>query len=45
VLEEIPHGVGGLAILFYISLAYFYDTHQLLVGLLQGVGGLAILFF
>jgi hypothetical protein len=28
-----------------LMLVYFYNTHQVLVGLPQGVGGLAILFY
>jgi hypothetical protein len=33
-----------VALLFYFILVYFYNTHQVLVGLPQGVDGLAILF-
>jgi hypothetical protein len=48
VLVGLPQ-VGGLAILIYFILnnfifVYFYNTHQVLVGLPQLVGGLAILF-
>jgi hypothetical protein len=32
-------------ILFYFILICFYNTHQVLGGLLQGVGGLASLFY
>jgi hypothetical protein len=30
---------GLVALLFYLSLVYLYNTHQVLVGLPQGVGG------
>jgi len=46
-LVGLPHGVGGLVLLFYFIfhfiLVHFYNTHQVLVGLSQGVDGLAIL--
>jgi hypothetical protein len=42
VLVGLSQGLGGLEILFYFVLVYFYNTHQVLVGLLQGVDGLAI---
>jgi hypothetical protein len=34
-----------LLYLFYFILVYFYNMHQVLVGLPQGVGGLAILLY
>jgi hypothetical protein len=43
VLEELPQGVGGLAIVF--TLVYFYIAHQVLIGLPQGVSGIANLFY
>jgi hypothetical protein len=39
-------GLKGLvALLFYFILFYFYNMHQVLVGLPRGVGGLAILIY
>jgi hypothetical protein len=34
-LRLVPQGVGGLAILFGFILVYFYNTHQVLIGLPQ----------
>jgi hypothetical protein len=34
-----------VCISFHFISVYFYNTHQVLVGLPQGVGGLAILFY
>jgi hypothetical protein len=34
-----------VALPFYFILVYFYNTHQVLVGLPRGVGGLAILHY
>jgi hypothetical protein len=48
VLGGLPRGVGGFAILYFISFHFIFcfdDTHQVLVGLPQGVGGPAILFY
>jgi hypothetical protein len=37
-------GIGGVPIVFYFILVYFYNTHQVLVWLPNEVGGLAVLF-
>jgi hypothetical protein len=34
-----------MALPFYFILVYFYNTHEVIVGLPQGIGGLAILFY
>ena len=34
-----------MALLFYFSLVYLYNTHQLLIGLLKGDGGVIVLFY
>jgi hypothetical protein len=39
----LPKGGLVIAMLFYIILVYFHNTHQVLVRLPKGVGGLAIL--
>jgi hypothetical protein len=52
VLIQLPQTVGGLVPFFFffnvfisfcILLVYFYNTHQVIIGLSQGVGGLAII--